>query len=107
MTISEALLSTGIPCCHPPYFGNSETYITYQLLGQAAMLYANGSEAETAVSYAVSIFADNFDASRLKEVISALECAGYIVTVEMESYDNEHRKNQISLIATIEGAQYG
>ena len=37
----------------------------------------------------------------------ALESAGYIVTVDMESYDKETGRTQIALIAEMEGAVYG
>lgn len=107
MKIYEALANIGYPVCHPPYQGNEETYITYQIVGQDSIIYAEGKEAETTVMFAVNIFSDLFAASVLTAVKQALESAGYIVTVEAENYDKDHKKNQISLIAEIEGAQYG
>lgn len=107
MTIYEALDGIGAPVCHPPYKGAEETYITYQLLGQSGQLYAEGAEAETAVQYAVSIFAEGFAAGLLTRVKAALERAGYIVTVDMETYDKETGRTQIALIAETEGAEYG
>ena len=107
MRIYEALDGIGVPVCHPPYKGAEETYITYQLLGQSGQLYAEGCEAETAVQYAVSIFAEGFAAGILTRVKAALEKAGYIVTVDMETYDKETGRTQIALIAETEGAVYG
>lgn len=107
MMIYEALAGIGVPVCHPPYKGAEETYITYQLLGQSGQLYAEGCEAETAVQYAVSIFAEGFAAGILTRVKAALERAGYIVSVDMETYDKETGRTQIALIAETEGAVYG
>lgn len=107
MMIYEALDGIGVPVCHPPYKGAEETYITYQLLGQSGQLYAEGCEAETAVQYAVSIFAEGFAAGILTRVKAALERAGYIVSVDMETYDKETGRTQIALIAETEGAVYG
>ena len=107
MMIYEALADLGVPVCHPPYKGGEETYITYQLLGQSGQLYAEGGEAETGVQYAVSIFADRFDSGLLTRTKDALEAAGYIATVDMETYDKETGRTQIALIAETEGAAYG
>lgn len=107
MMIYEALADLGVPVCHPPYKGAEETYITYQLLGQSGQIYAEGSEAETGVQYAVSIFAGGFAARLLRSVKTALEAAGYIVTVDMETYDKETSRTQIAIIAECEGAEYG
>lgn len=107
MMIYEALADLGVPVCHPPYKGAEETYITYQLLGQSGQIYAEGSEAETGVQYAVSIFAGGFAARLLRSVKTALEAAGYIATVDMETYDKETGRTQIAIIAETEGAEYG
>ena len=107
MIIYEALSSLGVPVCHPPYKGGEETYITYQLLGQSGQLYAEGGEAETGVQYAVSIFSERFAAELLKRVKAKLEAAGYIATIDMETYDKETGRTQIALIAETEGAAYG
>lgn len=107
MTIYEALKDLPVPVCHPPYKGAETTYITYQLLGQSGQFYAEGAEAETGVQYAVSIFAEGFAAELLKRVKAALERAGYIATVDMETYDKETGRTQIAIIAETEGAEYG
>lgn len=107
MTIYEALRSLNLPVCHPPYKGDAETYITYQLLGQIGQIYAEGKEAETAVSYAVDIFSTFFNASLFVQVKQLLEAAGYVVTVDMEYYNQEKDISQMSLLVAIEGGQYG
>lgn len=107
MKIYEALENLEVPVCHPPYRGNEETYITYQLLGQGDRVYAESREAETSVMYAVSIFAEGFAAELLRETKASLEAAGYIVTVDMENYDKDTGRTQIALIAETEGGEYG
>ena len=107
MMIYEALTSLGVPVCPPPYKAAEKTYITYQMLGQSGQIYAEGREAETGVQYAVSIFAEGFAAGILTRVKAALEAAGYIVTVDMETYDKETGRTQIAIIAECEGAEYG
>ena len=59
------------------------------------------------MQYAVSIFAEGFAAGLLKRVKAALEAAGYIATVDMETYDKETGRTQIAIIAETEGAAYG
>lgn len=107
MMIYEALADLGVPVCHPPYKGAEETYITYQLLGQSGQIYAEGREAETGAAFAVSIFATGFAEDLLRRTKAALESAGYIVTVDMESYDKDTGRTQIALVAETEGAVYG
>ena len=107
MKIFEALENLGVPVCHPPYKGSNETYITYQLLGQGNRVYAESREAETSVMYAVSIFSEGFAAGLLRETKASLEAAGYIVTVDMETYDKDTGRTQIALIAETEGNEYG
>ena len=105
--IYEALEGLGLPVCHPPYKGAEQSYITYQLLGQSGQIYAEGREAETGALYAVSIFAEVFDAEILSRAKAALEAAGYIATVDMETYDQETGRTQIALLAECVGAEYG
>lgn len=107
MKIYEALELVGVPVCHPPYVGDAHTYITYQLLGQDSVLYAEGKEQETAVTYAINIFAEKFTAGIVALTKFALETAGYIATVETEVYDGATGTTQVSIIATKEGAEYG
>ena len=59
------------------------------------------------MQYAVSIFAEGFAADLLQRTKAALEAAGYIATVDMETYDKETGRTQIALIAETEGAAYG
>lgn len=107
LTIAEALADVGLPCCHPPYRGKASAYITYSLLGQVGQIYAEGREAETGVMYAVEIFSPGYSAQLLRDVKAALEAAGYIANVEMENYDHDTDRHQMSLTAVIEGAEYG
>lgn len=107
LTIAEALAGLGLPCVHPPYMGSKSAYITYSLLGQTGQIYAEGREAETGVMYAVEIFSPGYSAQLLRDVKAALEEAGYIATVEMENYDHDTDRHQMSLTAMIEGAEYG
>ena len=52
-------------------------------------------------------FAESFAADLLQRTKAALEAAGYIATVDMETYDKETGRTQIALIAETEGAEYG
>jgi len=106
-TIAEALAGIGLPCCHPPYRGKEPAYITYSLLGQGGQIYAEGREAETGVIYAVEVFSPGHSTELLLKIKAALEAAGYVVTVEMETYDHDTDRHQMSLTAIIEGAEYG
>lgn len=107
MKIYEALAGLNVPVCHPPYKGDSETYVTYQLLGQTGQIYAEGSEAETAMSYAVSVFSDTANLTLAQEVKAALEAAGYVATIDMETYNAETGRVQVAIVAETEGAVYG
>lgn len=107
MTIAEALASTGIRCSRPPFPYNDDTYVTYTLLGQSGMLYAEGREQETAVTYVVNLYvSDNFLAS-MRKVKAALETAGYIVTIDTEYYEDAIKKRHIVMTAEIQGDIYG
>ena len=106
-TIKDALSGLGLPCCHPPYRGQEPSYITYSLLGQNGQIYAEGHEVETGVMYAVEVFSPGHSSKLLRDVKSALEAAGYIATVEMEYYDQDTDRHQISFTAMVEGAEYG
>lgn len=106
-TIPEALAGIGLPCSNPPYKGKASAYITYSLLGQAGQIYAEGREAETGVMYAVEVFSPGYSVETLCDIKAALEAAGYIVTVEMENYDHDTDRHQMSLTAIIVGAEYG
>lgn len=107
MTIDIALANIGCPVCHPPYTGKADTYITYQIVGQVGMVYAEGKEKETGVNYSVDIWTSASFVTLMLATKAALELAGYIVTVEMEYYDKESKRRQISLSATTAGAVYG
>ena len=96
-----------VPVCHPPYQGNEDTYITYQLLGQTGQLCAEGAEQETGLNWAVSLWCRGSYAALLLSVRSLLSSAGYMTTVEGEYYDAEMRRSQVSVIATAVGEEYG
>ena len=54
MTIAE-ILQDKYTVCHPPYMGDAAEYVTYQLITQTGMLYADDTETETAVMYAIDL----------------------------------------------------
>lgn len=107
MTIAEALASTGIRCSRPPFPYNDETYVTYTMLGQSGMLYAEGKEQETAVTYVVNLYTTNAFIAPLVKVKDALQKAGYIVTIETEYYEDAIKKRHIVMTAEIQGDVYG
>ena len=107
MTISEALEPTGIACTHPPYQGEDDRYVTYQLIGQSGILYAEGAEQETGVAYAVDLYVKGDYIETMLIVKAALERGGYIVSIDVEYLENDLDLYHISMTATIEGAVYG
>lgn len=107
MTIYEALAGTGLPCSHPPYTGTGDAWITCELLGQFGTIYAEGREAETAVTYVVNLYCRGQYALTLRRVKAALEAAGWVVTVDNEFYEEQLRARRVVLTAEIEGAIYG
>ena len=107
MTIAQALSPTGLPCCHPPYIGEAEAYVTYQLLGQGSVLYAESQERETGVSYAVDLYCNEPYVQTMLQVKKALEEAGYIATIGLEYYEPEVDRYHIYISAEKEGALYG
>lgn len=81
--------------------------MTYTLLGQSGMLYAEGQEKETAVTYMVNLYTTGSFIEPLRQVKAALVAAGYIVTVETEYYEDAIKKRHIVMSAEIEGDVYG
>ena len=106
-TIAEALKGINYPVVHPPYLGEDKTYVTYQIIGQNAILYGESREQETTVSYSVDIWTDEPFLGLLLLVKERLENAGYIVTIDMETYDNATKRWHVAMTAVIEGAVYG
>lgn len=107
-SIADALSILSCPVSRIPYRGNAPAYVTYQLLGQQGQIYAEGKEAATAVQYAISIFSPGASDMLMLNTKAALEAAGYIVTVDMETYDADTDIHQAALIAedvdlTVEG----
>ena len=109
MTIEEALRGVPYPVCHPPYRGSESRYVTFQLLGQFGMLYADDAEAETAVQYMLHLWAHDGRELyvMLHEVRASLEAADWIVTVDTQIYDQESRMHRLVLNASAVGAIYG
>ena len=106
-TIIEALKDINYPVVHPPYKGESTTYITYQIIGQSTILYSESREQETTVSYSVDIWTDEPFLGLLLLIKESLENAGYIVTIDMETYDNATKRWHIAMTAIVEGDVYG
>lgn len=107
MTIEEALRGVPYPVCHPPYRGSEPKYVTFRLLGQSSILYAESRESETAVRYMLNLWgAHNAVFDMLREIKPMLESAGYIVAIDAELYDADARLHCIVLDAQCEGAVY-
>lgn len=109
--ILEALERIGYPVTHPPYIGNAPKYITYNLLGQLGQIYAEGVEAETGVYWAVDYFAAALDGldhqADIRAIKTALEAAGWIVTVQQEIYDAADSRYHVAMTAYAVGELYG
>ena len=96
-----------IPVAAVRYAGRAASYVVYTLLGQVGALYAEGAEAATGVSFALDCYSPGQSTALMLAVKTALEAAGWLVTVEMENYDHDTDRFQSSLTAVIEGALYG
>lgn len=107
-TIQEALENIDYPVCHPPYRGGDTKFVTFQLIGQDTILFAEGKEKETSVSYAVNVYCGSADIMKMTlDVKDALQYAGYIVTIEPETFEKEAGLHRIMMTAKAVGAIYG
>ena len=108
MTINSALAVLKLPITHPPYKGEADEYVTYQLITQSTTLYAEGTEAETSVLYAVDYYTKTvpFEA-KLLEIKRLLQAAGWICTVNAEDYEPDTGLYHIPMTATHIGGIYG
>ena len=108
MTINDALAALKLPVTHPPYKGEASEYITYQLITQTGMLYADDTETETAVMYSIDLYTTKTPfAATVKDIKRRLMAAGWICAVEAEIYEQETGLYHIAMTATTEGEIYG
>lgn len=108
MTIAEALATLSVPVTHPPYLGEGEDYITYQLITQSTTLYAEGVEAETSVLYSVDLYTKTVPfAPMLLKIKELLQAGGWSCTVAAEQYENDTGLYHISMDAAAVGGIYG
>lgn len=107
MTINNALAALKLPVTHPPYKGEANEYITYQLITQSTTLYAEGAEAETSVLYAVDYYtqATPFE-KKLLEIKRLLQAAGWTCTVNAEDYEPDTGLYHIPMTVTHVGGIY-
>ena len=107
MTINSALAALKLPITHPPYKGEADEYVTYQLIIQSTTLYAEGTEAETSVLYAVDYYTKTvpFEA-KLLEIKRLLQAAGWTCTVNAEDYEPDTGLYHIPMPATHIGGRY-
>ena len=107
MTIAESL-KAAYEVCHPPYKGTARKYITYQLMGQTGVLYAEGTEQETGVMYSVDFYTDALPfADDVRNIKSMLAAGGWNTVVNAEIYEKDTGLHHIAMSATREGAIYG
>lgn len=107
MTIVE-ILQDKYTVCHPPYMGDAAEYVTYQLITQSTTLYAEGTEAETSVLYAVDYYTKTVPyAEKLLEIKQLLQAAGWTCTVNAEDYEPDTGLYHIPMTATHIGGIYG
>ena len=107
MTINSALAALKLPITHPPYKGEADEYVTYQLITQSTTLYAEGTEAETSVLYAVDYYTKTvpFEA-KLLEIKRLLQAGGWTCTVNAEDYEPDTGLYHIPITATHIGGIY-
>ena len=108
MTINSALAALKLPITHPPYKGEADEYVTYQLITQSTTLYAEGNEAETSVLYAVDYYTKTAPfAEKLLEIKRLLQTAGWTCIVNAEDYEPDTGLYHIPMTATRVGGIYG
>lgn len=108
MTINSALAALKLSVTHPPYKGEADEYVTYQLITQSTTLYAEGTEAETSVLYAVDYYTKTVPyAEKLLEIKQLLQAAGWTCTVNAEDYEPDTGLYHIPMTATHIGGIYG
>lgn len=108
MTIAEALATLSVPVTHPPFMGETDEYITYQMASQQGILYADGAEAETGVSYVVDYYTKNPPFSAMiKDIKRLLAAADWTCEVAVETYEEDTGFYHISMTATAAGEIYG
>ena len=108
MTINNALAALKLPVTPPPYKGEANEYITYQLITQSTTLYAEGIEAETSVLYAVDYYTKTTPfAEKLLEIKRLLQTAGWTCIVNAEDYEPDTGLYHIPMTATRVGGIYG
>ena len=108
MKIYTALAALKLPVTHPPYNGETNEYITYQLITQSTTLYAEGNEAETSVLYAVDYYTKTVPfETKLLEIKRLLQAAGWTCTVNAEDYEPDTGLYHIPMTATHIGGIYG
>ena len=108
MKIYNALAALKLPVKHPPYTGETNEYITYQLITQSTTLYAEGNEAETSVLYAVDYYTKTVPfETKLLEIKRLLQAAGWTCTVNAEDYEPDTGLYHIPMTATHIGGIYG
>lgn len=107
MTIAE-ILKDKYTVCHPPYMGNERTYVTYQCMGQTGTLYAEGTEKETGVMYAVDYYTDTppFEIA-IEDIKTRFAAAGWNCAVEAEIYETDTGLYHIAMTAVGVGGIYG
>lgn len=107
MTIYEVLKDKYI-VTHPPYMGDAKEYITYQLIAQSSTLYADGSECETSVCYAVDLYTTTPPfADTISDIKTRLAGVDWSCIVENEDYEEETQFYHISMTAYAPGGIYG
>ena len=107
MTIAE-ILKDGYTVCHPPYMGDQRTYITYQCMGQIGTLYAEGTEKETGVMYAVDYYTDTprFEIA-IEDIKTRFAAEGWNCAVEAEIYVADTGLFHFAMTAVGVGGIYG
>lgn len=107
MTINDALAALKLPVTHPPYKGEADEYVTYQLITQSTTLYAEGTEAETSVLYAVDYYTKTVPyAVKLLEIKRLLQAAGWACVVNAEIYEKDTGLYHIAMTAAHVGGIY-
>ena len=101
MTIPEALHPIGLSPVHPPYMGSEETFVTYAMLNEDGVVFADGDEQAGEVLYSVDVFTKTAWESTVSSIKAALKSAGYKVqNTGPEIYETDTKLYHIPILVS-------
>lgn len=90
MSIESTLRPLSFPVLHTPKpeAVTEKRYLVYRTLGQTSTLYAEGREVCYATIFALDFYSDHYPWADIALIRALLTAAGYLCTVEEETYED-------------------